>query len=208
MPALVDITGATFGRLTAVERCANIGRFVAWRCSCACGASLNVRTGSLRSGNTTSCGCVQAADARTRFTKHGGRRTREYAIWLLMRDRCNNGNNPKYAYYGGRGIAVCPRWDDFSAFLADMGSRPTPAHTLDRVDTNGDYSPANCRWATRKEQSRNRGITKRYERNGETKSLGEWAELVGKPYMVVYKRLWRGWTLEDALTKPIKGDQN
>ena len=208
MPALVDISGATFGRLTAVERCANMGRFVAWRCACKCGATVNVRSGSLQSGNTTSCGCTHREQVKRQFTKHGASRTPEHCVWVLMRDRCNNRNNSKFAYYGGRGIVVCPRWNDFATFLADMGSRPTPMHTLDRIDPNGNYSPENCRWATRKEQARNRGITKRYERNGETKSLGEWAELVGKPYMVVYKRLWRGWTLEDALTKPLKGDQN
>ena len=93
-------------------------------------------------------------------------RTREYETWVSMRDRCRNPNNKRYENYGGRGIRICKRWDDFANFLADMGERPSPQHSLDRINNDGSYRPSNCRWATRSQQRRNRRSKQMMEQAG------------------------------------------
>lgn len=198
----LNVAGQRFGRLLAMKRAKNIGRFTAWDCLCDCGNHLVIRTGSLRSGNTTSCGCLRAEQVSARFTKHGQKHSPEYASWSLMRDRCNNKNNKNFAWYGGAGIKVCEAWDDFSVFLSDMGYRPSAAHSIDRwPDQAGNYGPSNCRWATRTEQARNRRSTKLLEHNGITRPLAEWAEIFGIDYSILNKRIWRGWPVERALTE-------
>ena len=134
---------------------------------------------------------------------HGGSKTREYIIWSQMRVRCRSSKHPYWHRYGGRGIAVCERWDQsFSAFLADKGKAPSRLHTLDRIDSNGNYSLENCRWATRREQARNTRANRLLTHLGETMSLAEWAERADMPYLRLRDRLRRGWTVERALTEP------
>ena len=140
------------------------------------------------------------------FFKHGKKGTPEYSVWALMRDRCNNPNNKKFDYYGGKGVSVCERWDDFTLFLDDMGHRPSRLHTIDRIDSGGNYDPDNCKWSTRKEQVRNRSNTKMLTVDGATKPMAEWAEIYEIPYQVVNKRVWRGWDHKRALTQKIKGE--
>ena len=148
-----DITGHRFGRLTAVRftgRSGNGGR--AWHCACDCGGSIVAYVGKLRDGGVVSCGCSRR--------KHGLTRSRAqwhplYLTWALMRNRCSNPKNTNYKNYGGRGIKVCTRWDDFTLFLADVGEKP-PGKTIDRIDNDGDYEPGNVKWSTRSEQQRNK----------------------------------------------------
>lgn len=90
----------------------------------------------------------------------GKPKSAEYQSWSRMRERCRNFHHPKFKYYGGRGIKICERWDSYETFLSDMGRRPSPRHTLDRVDNNGEYCPENCRWATSEQQNQNRQLTK------------------------------------------------
>lgn len=126
----------------------------------------------------------------------------EYGAWKRMHQRCNDPNVPEYARYGGRGIQVCPEWKSFLVFISDMGSRPSSAHTLDRIDNDLGYAPENCRWATRKDQSRNQASNKMLEMNGETLSMAEWCERLEVNYYMVRSRLRLGWDAQRALTTP------
>lgn len=156
---MIDLTGQTFGRLTAqwpVGRRRN--NDVQWLCPCSCG-KFRVNSGSdLRSGNSKSCGCLRKELLGIRKYKHGctvaRMRTREYNSWVAMKSRCSNPNRPCYEDYGGRGIKICERWHSFENFLADMGPRPKGT-SIDRIDNDMGYFPSNCRWATRLEQNRN-----------------------------------------------------
>jgi len=155
MPKAINITNQRFGRLVAI---ASIGKdsrgVIHWLCHCDCGNACATRVASLRSGKTRSCGC------RSRRYKHGhtkgGRRHPLYATWCTMLRRCYDPKATGYEYWGGRGIAVCERWQtSFVDFLADVRERPS-GHWLDRIDNDGDYEPGNVRWATPKEQAANR----------------------------------------------------
>jgi len=108
-----------------------------------------------------------------------------------MRQRCRNPNNPAYIYYGGRGITVCPEWESFERFLSDMGRRPSPHHSIERIDNDGPYSPENCRWATRQEQRNNRRDSIALEFGGETRSLVGWAAKTGVKYKTLLYRYKR-----------------
>lgn len=123
-----------------------------------------------------------------------------YSIWKDMRARCCIPTNHAYKYYGGRGIKVCARWKVFRHFIADIPPRPTPRHTLDRVNNNGNYEPSNCRWATRKEQSSNMRSNHYVEFNGERRTISQWAEHLRMGRSAILKRIQKGWDLSDALT--------
>lgn len=132
-----------------------------WTCRCDCGNIVTRKTASFAPGNPYehSCGCGKREKTIARNFKHGfgsmETRPPEYEVWRAMRRRTTNKNCPDYQYYGERGIRVCERWNDFLVFYADMGSRPTPQHSIDRIDVNGNYCPENCRWATPIVQRRN-----------------------------------------------------
>jgi len=138
--------------------------------------------------------------------KTAGKYSSEYSIWMNMRSRCKNPKNNRYSTYGARGISVCPQWDkDFVNFLQDMGRRPSPDHTIERIDNDGNYEPSNCRWATRQEQARNRTTSRFIQLEGETKTLAEWCEIRGLPMKSVHARLKMGWDAERALSQPLRG---
>jgi hypothetical protein len=139
--------------------------------------------------------------------RHGRCRTSEYNTWIAMKDRCENPQDASYPRYGGRGIAVCGRWrKSFTAFLADMGQKPSPKHTIERRDNARGYEPGNCVWATRAAQNRNRSITHTLTLDGETLCLSEWAARSGVPAALISTRLRRGWNEADAVRTPPADD--
>ncbi len=138
-------------------------------------------------------------------TLHGLRKSLEYKTWRAILHRCNYPKAIGYANYGGRGITVCAQWNSFPQFYSDMGPKPTPEHTIERIDNDGPYSPDNCRWATRKEQAANRRL--RSDANmitfsGETKHISEWAKSIGIEVDTLWHRLSASWPIEKALTRP------
>lgn len=205
-PKIKSLVGQKFGRLEVKKFADHIGkRFdIAWRCLCECGSTVVVRATHLKSGHTTSCGCLQKEVVSALNTTHNQSDSREYDVWVSMLQRCNNHQNPSYHRYGARGIIVCEEWNEsFEVFIRDMGRRPSPAHSIDRINNNGNYEPLNCRWATRREQARNMRSNVILDYNGKSLCLSEWAEQVGIPLSIIDSRLRRGgWSVEKALTTP------
>lgn len=152
-----DITGKRFGRLTVVGREANDPRGLArWRCSCDCGGETITSGGKLRTNYTRSCGCLWTEEVPGANRTHGESDTRPHKIWMGMRQRCENANNPAFDHYGGRGIAVCGEWQAYEPFRDwALANGYQPHLTIDRIDNDKGYEPGNCRWATYAEQRMN-----------------------------------------------------
>jgi hypothetical protein len=194
-----DLTRKVFGRLTVLGFShTNNHNLKYWYVKCECGNSSTVRHGHLTGGATKSCGCI----TKERMTTHGMSGTPAYKSWQKMLTRCNNSNDKRYNDYGGRGIKVCDRWYDFENFLQDMGERPK-GMSIERIHNDSGYYPMNCKWATRKEQMRNRRNNYLVTYNGKTKPLVDWAEELGINYSTLSKRLSRGWTVERAMVPVV-----
>jgi len=157
-----DITGKKFGVLTAKKlSCVKKGRAF-WFFECDCGNIKEIRYAFVASGNTQSCGCSHRRTGENNPNyKHGKKHTSEYKIWKGIRKRCLNSKDAGFPNYGGRGITICDRWRNSAVnFMNDMGARPSPRHSIDRIDNDKGYFPDNCRWATALEQARNTRMRK------------------------------------------------
>ena len=179
-------------------------------CKCSCGLYTIVLSSHLRRREIVSCGHHKAQQmVKGLRTEHGLSRGRLYGIWRGIHRRCLQKDNAGYPQYGGRGIKLCQRWQGksgFMNFVSDMGPRPTPKHSVERIDNNGNYEPGNCKWATSKEQQRNRRGNRILELNGERMTLTDWAKRLGVPAGAVGGRLFRGFSDVQALTIPYVYD--
>lgn len=204
------LIGQIFERLTIVGHAtptpAGLQRVM---CRCICGTEKPVMLANLRKGRTKSCGCFSRERAPFKHRTHGHRRTPEYGVWSTMRQRCTNPRSKKFAEYGARGITVCNRWiESFENFLADMGERPSPKHTIERIDNARGYQPDNCTWAIQRTQQQNRRDNNVVTYQGESLCISEWTRRLDLPVGLVSQRLHRlGWTVEKALNTPSQAER-
>lgn len=208
MPAFRDLTGQRFGRLLVSGQAPrHPSGAIVWECACDCGREVVVVGGALtqKKRPTRSCGCLRG------HITHGaariGRLTPEYRAWAEMQSRCANPSRPDYRRYGGRGIRVHPGWrgpGGFSQFVEAVGPKPSPAMTIERIDNEKGYEPGNVRWATRREQTRNRETTRKLRIGHETRPLAEWAELLGLTYTAIRQRISAGWTPARIAAIPLR----
>ncbi len=197
--------GQVFGRWTLLEVAPRTRHYARWWCRCTCGTRRAVPVPGLRKGTSTSCGCAVREKTSARMRTHGMKGTHTFTTWCLMRYRCTRPTMTHYENYGGRGIKVCDRWlHSFENFLEDVGERPSTKHTIDRIDSNGNYEPGNVRWATHLEQRHNRRDVVRIPCQGRSFMLVEWARELRLPFSVLHQRLRYGWSVERAFTEPLQ----
>lgn len=206
MPRTEIPPGTRFGKLTVIGEGPPSGKRNerSMECRCDCGVVTTPLLSNLRKVNgTRSCGCEKEAVLRARQEAgrtHGMRYTRLYGIWHGIKQRCLNPNAEEYKWYGARGITICDAWlHSFEAFYADMGDPPSDVHSIERNDTNGNYEPNNCRWATHLEQMNNTRANVFIEYNGEKKTLAEWARALNVPRATMYYRHRQGWTAAEII---------
>lgn len=202
-PLFKNLTGKRFGKLLVQKYVGRRGNFTMWEVACDCGVVKELSANALQQG-TLSCGCFRLERVHEAKATHQMCDTHEYACWSRIKDRCERRANPSYKHYGGRGISVCERWrNSFELFLKDMGKRPDGTE-IDRIDNDGDYEPGNCRWVSRLVNSRNKRSNRRLTYRDRTKCISEWAEELGIPPDIISTRLKRGWTVDDALNRPLR----
>ena len=203
-PNIKDLTGQRFGRLVAV-RYAGVskGNQTLWECKCDCGNTVLVHAQNLKSGHTSSCGCYNYECISARNRTHGETKTRIYRIWHDMNYRCSSPKHRSYPLYGGKGVKVCDAWKDYETFRDwALQSGYKDGLSIDRIDSEKDYCPENCRWATDTEQANNTNRNRCYTIDGVTDTLANWCRKYNMPYVTASSRVLRGWNIMDALTLP------
>lgn len=194
MPKRLNLAGKIFGDLLVLEDRGNdVYGSSLWECRCACGIVKIIKATHLMNGKTKSCGCGVAKAAIRKSTIHGMSRTLLYRRWIAMKARVKT--NPNYAH-----ISICARWDSFENFAQDMELGFMPELTLERIDNMGNYCPENCRWASRKEQQRNRRNNNIISHAGFSMTVQEWGEILEIKPNTIITRLRRGWSIERALS--------
>lgn len=199
-----DLTGKKFHRWTVIKWHHFTPRgketpFHHWECRCECGKTKLVEQYTLTMGTSKSCGCMMREIVSTHGKSRGENKHRLYSTWTGMRNRCNCPNNSKYYRYGGRGIKVDPRWDDFQTFLDDMLPTWKEGLTLDRKENDGNYCKENCQWSTKIEQVNNTKKNRFVEYNGERMTVAQWARKMNISYPTLMGRLNTGWPVHEAL---------
>lgn len=200
---LPDVVNKKFGKLTILKIERNKKSILIADCVCECGNLKTIDYQNLKEGVTKSCGCLKYKTGPENSSyKHGMSRTNTNLSWRSMNARCNDPKTSRYKRYGGRGITICERWKKFENFLEDMGERPDGTQ-LDRIDNDGNYYKENCRWATPKQQSRNRISNHTFEYKGKRITLIELSEISGyKPDTIRRRILEKGMTVEEAVNTP------
>lgn len=186
-----DLTGMRVGRMTVIGIEGRRRGYLLWRVRCDCGNEKLAVSGELTRGRPSSCGCG-TPKIKPRPPTHGLTKSSTYNIWKAMRRRCGSKREKDYRNYGARGIVVCERWLKFENFLADMGKRPSPKHSIDRIDNDGNYEPGNCRWATNIEQSNNTRVNRVITAEGVSMTMAEWARHLGVSYHAIRWRVQAG----------------
>lgn len=200
----MHIAGERFSRWTLLRPVEDSRGRGYWLMRCDCGTERAVLLCNVVNMRSTSCGCRSRDPLDER--KLNPVWPSEYEAWHGIKRRCYGRNTKVFARYGGRGISVCQRWlDSFDAFLADMGPKPSPWHSIDRINNDGNYEPGNCRWATSTEQNRNRSNNLILTNNGESMPLSQWAERIGLPVSALAKRIDSGIPVDVALSVPSAG---
>lgn len=187
--------GDKYGSLTILAEVNKQNNFRMFECECDCGSRKTFRLNDLRNGHASSCGCLRVRSCST----HRMSKCYEYKVWQDIKTRCLNKRHKSFGYYGGRGIKVCDRWMKFESFYEDMGPKPGPGYSIDRIDNDGDYCPENCRWATKKEQNSNTRRRRVLKIGGVSRSVAEWSLFTGTKYGTIGSRLARGWNEKDAV---------
>jgi hypothetical protein len=197
-----NLTGIRFSYLLVQKRNqtnTNSGK-PQWVCLCDCGRVVVVAANNLKAGNVKSCGCWRKERMTIENRTHGLSNTPEYDAWAAMKRRCFLETNENYSRYGGRNITVCESWiNSFENFYEDMGPRPSPEHTLDREDNNGNYDKNNCRWATQLEQANNRSTNTYCEFEGEVLTVAQLARKINMDYELLLSRLLTGRTVDEVI---------
>lgn len=174
---------------------------------CECGKQFIGNISNVKKYRLKHCGldCPSARGFIHGECKKDAVKSSEYNTWINIKNRCYYKKHNRYHNYGGRGIIVCNRWlNSFKFFLQDMGEKPTPKHSIDRIDVNGNYEPSNCSWATPQEQGANTTTNVNITCNGETKCLAEWSRVLKMGEMTLKRRLRNGWSIRDAITIPVR----
>lgn len=198
-----DLTGNRYGRLVVIgPGPKTVSGRTAWRCLCDCGQEASIALSALHGGLTKSCGCFRREHSKSMNQSHGRSQTSEYHVWAGVVQRCNNPKNQAFHNYGGRGIRVCEQWATFEGFYADMGA--SNGLTLERMNNDGNYEPANCKWATRKEQNSNRRDNVFLEHAGLRLTLTQWSEKMHIALGTIQKRLKLGWSTRDTLEAAVR----
>lgn len=196
----VDLAGQRFGKLVAIEyKGQNPHREQTWLCRCDCGGTKTVKGGSLRNGDTRSCGCLPNRGRMNHGEARAGHPSREYRAWCSIKQRCRPSSQKNKAWYADRGIKVCPEWaKSFARFLSDMGRCPN-GFQIERKDNSKGYEPGNCVWTTSKKNCRNKRNNRVIRFNGSARTVTEWAELVETPVPTLFSRIYAGWPTEEVL---------
>lgn len=204
MGKIVDLSGKTFGRWNVLELSHNTNSVLYWKCRCICGTEKVVFGGDLKRGVSKSCGCLAREVAGQHVITHGMTSHPAHRNWISMNQRCYNQESNDYQWYGARGIKVCERWQDsFEDFWKDTGPTWQSGLTLDRKKVDQDYGPDNCRWATRKEQARNRRNNRIVDTPNGPMLLIEAAETYGIDCRTVNSRFKYGWTFTEVFLTPV-----